>query len=99
MTTVERDLGAGVRAGGFLAGCGAVLGAAVAGDWVSLTFTLSDFLQLAWPFLVGSVMLTAFERTQARRPLAKRLSAAASALVSAIFVFVSVMYAVWVAKQ
>src|SRR5215813_8238972 len=37
--TVERDTGAGLRAGGFLAGCGAVCGAAVAGDWVSLRAT------------------------------------------------------------
>jgi hypothetical protein len=33
--TVERDLGAGVRAGAFLASCGAIFAAVVAGDWTA----------------------------------------------------------------
>lgn len=52
--TVERDLAAAVRAAGLLVGCGAVLGRAVAGDWVDIPGTFRDFFAIGWvlPLLV-----------------------------------------------
>lgn len=97
--TVVRDAGAGVRAGGFLAGSGAVFGAAVAGNWVSVPSTLWDFVHFGWPVFAVSTLLTGFERTQARRPLGGRLSTGASALLSVTLMIASALYAAWVAKQ
>ena len=50
--TIDRDVAAGVRLGGFLVGQGLILGRAVAGDWVSAGATLRDFAVAAWPALV-----------------------------------------------
>jgi hypothetical protein len=47
--TIERDLGAGIRVGGWFAGTGAVIGACVAGDWISIAATLKDVVRYAWP--------------------------------------------------
>lgn len=57
--TVDRDLAAGLRAAGFLVGCGMILGRAVAGDWVSAGATATDFAGLAWPaaLLAGAVVV------------------------------------------
>lgn len=97
--TVERDFGAGVRAGAFLAGGGAIFGAAVAGDWVSLFSTLRDFIHFAWPVFAGSVIVIAFERTNNRRALGRRLSAFTSCVLSAVLMTAAATYSVWVAKK
>lgn len=46
---IERDLGAGIRAGGYLAAAGLILGISVSGDWKSLQDTILDFIKAAWP--------------------------------------------------
>jgi hypothetical protein len=97
--TVERDLGAGVRAGAFLASCGAIFAAVVAGDWISLSSTLRDFIHFTWPVFAGSVTVIAFERTNNRRSLGKRLSTLASCVLSAALMIAAVTYAIWAAKQ
>ena len=97
--TVERDSGAGMRAGGFLAGSGAVCGAAVAGDWVSLEATLRDFARFIWPLLAVAILVTLCERTLNRRALARRLSTKTSASLAAGLAMLGFAYAVWVAKQ
>jgi hypothetical protein len=97
--TVERDIGAGLRAGGFLAGCGAICGAAVAGDWVSLGSTLRDFIRFVWPVLAGFILVAALELQFNRRPLASRLNANSSAVVAGVLSIVASAYALWVAKQ
>lgn len=97
--TVERDAGAGLRVGGFLAGCGVVSGAAVAGDWVSFGATLRDFVHFAWPLFAVSILVTLSERQLNRRPLAQRLSTQVSASLAAAMALLGVAYAVWVAKQ
>ncbi|MCC7407773.1 MAG: hypothetical protein IT442_06850 [Phycisphaeraceae bacterium] len=53
--TVERRLASGWRLGGFLAGSGAILGRAVAGNWVSAEATMKDFYTAS----VGAVVLLA----------------------------------------
>ncbi len=50
--TVERDTAAGIRHGFFLLCIGAILGRAVAGDWVSMGATLADFASAGWPALL-----------------------------------------------
>ena len=97
--TVERDLRAGVRAGAFLASCGAVFGTAVGGDWVSLSATLRDFIRLAWPVAAVAFFVIALERRLNRRPLAMRISILASSVLSAALMIAAAMYAIWVAKQ
>jgi len=97
--TVERDRGAGWRAGGFLAGSGAVCGAAVAGDWVSFEATLQDFARFTWPLFAVAILLAFCERKLNRRPLARRLSAKMSAFFAAGLAVLGAAYAVWVVKQ
>jgi hypothetical protein len=50
--TIECDLGAGIRAGRWFAGTGVVIGACVAGDWISVAATLRDFVRYAWPLAI-----------------------------------------------
>jgi hypothetical protein len=50
--TIECGLGAGIRAGGWFAGTGVVLGACVAGDWISVAAILRDFVRYAWPLAI-----------------------------------------------
>jgi uncharacterized membrane protein YjfL (UPF0719 family) len=76
--TVDRDTGAGIRLGGFLIGLGIVSGWAVAGDWVSATATLKDFLWSSWPAIVLSgiaVLIELVWRQKSRRPSKASLSA------------------------
>jgi hypothetical protein len=60
--TVERDAAAGLRAAGFFLGTGMVLGRAVAGDWVSVEATLSDFARMGWPAAVLAAAAIVGER-------------------------------------
>jgi hypothetical protein len=69
--TVERDAAAGVRAAAFLIAIGAVLGRAVAGDWVSVAATLRDFAVYGWPViavLAAAVLLERGTRPTPARP-------------------------------
>ena len=50
--TVERDEAAGIRMGGFLLGIGLLGGWSVAGDWISASATLKDFVLSSWPAIV-----------------------------------------------
>ena len=59
---IERDIAAGLRAGGFFLGAGLMLGRAVAGDWVSASATLTDFARMGWPALVFAGLVAALER-------------------------------------
>lgn len=50
--TIDRDVAAGWRTGGFFAGGGLILGRAVAGTWHSAGQTLHDFGRRGWPVLL-----------------------------------------------
>jgi uncharacterized membrane protein YjfL (UPF0719 family) len=67
---IDRDEAAGLRAVGFFVGCGLVLGRAVAGDWISASATLTDFVSLAWP--AGLLTMGAAAMERAVRPAAER---------------------------
>jgi uncharacterized membrane protein YjfL (UPF0719 family) len=49
--SIDRDVAAGVRAGGFWIGAGIILGRAVAGNWVSFDDANRDFFFYGWPVL------------------------------------------------
>lgn len=49
--TVERDSAAGIRLAGFLTAAGLILGRAAAGDWVSVSATVADFVRVGLPAL------------------------------------------------
>ena len=65
--TVERDFAAGIRAGAFLAGTGAILGGAVAGNWASFGRTLSDLVRFGWPTAVLIVSAVGAESLLGKR--------------------------------
>jgi uncharacterized membrane protein YjfL (UPF0719 family) len=69
--TVERNLGAGIRLGGFLAAIGILCGWTVTGDWVSVATTLNDFGRSAWPAILLSavvIVIEAAKKTSSRPP-------------------------------
>lgn len=68
--TIDRDLGAGARAGGLLLGVGLIGGRAAAGTWFSFVDTVATFVQGAWPALVIVACAIAVERTLGRGPSA-----------------------------
>src|SRR5579862_31657 len=98
-TVIERDTGAGIRSGAFLAGSGAVLGASVAGDWVSLHATVRDVARFACPVPSASLVLAFVERRLNRRQLVARLSSVWSAIFGMALMILAATYAFWVAKH
>ncbi len=70
--TVERDASAGLRLAGYLIAIGIFLGRAVAGDWVSLDATISDFIVYCGPviiILIFAVIVEYIARPTVRRPV------------------------------
>ena len=75
--TIDRDIAAGVRLGGFFVAGGIILGRAAAGDWVSATATVRDFAWIAWPVLLvvaGAAFVERFARPTVRRPISPTLT-------------------------
>ena len=75
--TIDRDVAAGLRVGGFFVACGLVLGRAVAGDWVSTGATVRDFAWAGWPVLLlvaAAVTIERFARPTVQRPVPPTLS-------------------------
>jgi len=66
--TIERDLAAGHRLGGFLFGTGIIMGRAVAGDWISAGDTIADFFAVAWPVVVLLLVAIAIDRSARATP-------------------------------
>lgn len=68
---LDRDVPAGVRAGGLFVAWGLVLGRAVAGDWESIRRTWEDFVAYGWPVLAllgAAVVVEWMLRSTVRRP-------------------------------
>lgn len=91
--TVERNLGSGIRLGGFLSAAGLLCGWAVAGDWVSARTTLRDFVWSCWPAMLLSACVIVIE---ASRRLAKQESAKGSGGSIALAVIYIASAAAWV---
>jgi len=73
LVTVGRDPAAGIRLGGLLTACGVIFGSAVAGDWMSATATVIDFVARAWPAL--PIVLVAILAEGAMQPTTARFRA------------------------
>jgi len=93
--SVERDLGAGIRGAGFLGGGGAILGASVAGDWISLEGTLRDFARFCWPIFLLIAAAAVVERAiAANRRLTQKVTNYLSLTYTGIAFSLSLLYAV-----
>jgi hypothetical protein len=94
--TVERDTACGIRLGAFLLAVGAVLGRAVAGNWVSVPATLRDFGQAGWPVLLLVLAELALGRAVRPTPNQPTLPlVSAGVLPSLAYIGVSAAYIAW----
>lgn len=66
--TIDRNTAVGIRLGGFFLGLGAILGRAVAGDWISAGATITDFARAAWPALLLAGLAAVAERHRRPQP-------------------------------
>jgi hypothetical protein len=94
--SIERDLGSGIRSAGFLGGGGAILGASVAGDWISVERTLRDFARFCWPILVLLMVAVGVEVAYGKRRLNEQSAAYRSAVYGGVIFALCVIYAVHV---
>lgn len=97
--TIDRNVGAGIRAAGWLTGTGLVLGACVAGDWISYRATLKDFVRFGWPVAVAAFLFLRVERVLNFRRESARPSRAVSALAAMVIFTTGALYAHWIARQ
>jgi hypothetical protein len=97
--TIERDLGAGIRAGGWFAGTGVVIGACVAGDWISVAATLRDFVRYAWPLAIFAWAFGLFERSVCRRETGLRPSVAISVGAASAMIVAGAVCARWIGRH
>jgi hypothetical protein len=97
--TIDRDPATGIRVGGWLAGTGMVLGACVAGDWISLTATLEDFAKYSWPAVGFAFLFAKFEGAASRPEHAERSSAALSLGGASLMVLAGGIYASWIGRH
>jgi uncharacterized membrane protein YjfL (UPF0719 family) len=90
--TVDRDLGAGLRLGGFTAGLGIVLGRAVAGPWNSIPDTLRDFVYFGSPVLLLLAVATIVERSKTLPAGAPAWTLRSSIVLAMAYVVAAVLY-------
>lgn len=93
--TIDRNTAVGVRLGGFFVGLGAILGRAVAGDWISAGATVSDFVRAAWPALVLAGLAAVAERHRRPQPEALAQSPVWQGLLPALLYTGIGIAAVW----
>jgi len=93
--TIERDEGAGIRAGGWMVGVGIILGSAVAGDWNSYRATLWDLARYGWVSLIlllaGVLVEIAFNPASRRERIPKGPSVA----VALAYILTASSYVAW----
>jgi hypothetical protein len=97
--TIERDSATGIRVGGWLAGTGIVIGACVAGDWISLAATLRDFAKYSWPAIGFAFVFAQIERSVSRREPVERPSEALSWGEASLMVLAASFYANWIGRR
>lgn len=90
--TIERDEGAGIRAGGWIVGLGLIFGGAVAGGWESLEGTVRDFIHYAWVAIVFLLVAAAIEWAFKRREKKENSGRGVSAAIAAAYIFAAVVY-------
>jgi len=92
--TVDRDERAGIRLGGFLLGIGLLSGWSVAGDWVSASATLKDFVISAWPAMLLAAVAVGVEVLFRKASVHLSAKTSPSLVVSAVYVGVSLVWVV-----
>jgi hypothetical protein len=97
--TIERALGPGIRTGGWFAGTGVVIGACVAGDWISVAATLRDFVRYAWPLAIFAYAFGLFERSVSRRLPVSGPSAAKSIGAATAMILAGAICARWIGRH
>jgi hypothetical protein len=97
--TVERELGAGIRTGGWFVGTGAVIGACVAGDWISVGAAVQDFVRYGWPLAVFACAFGLFERSVARRETALKPKLAISIASATAMAVSGIICASWIGRH
>ena len=97
--TIERDTQAGLRLGAWLVATGAILGASVAGDWVSLAATTRDFLRYVWPAAILLLVMVVIERKISRRQPGQHTKFRNSVFISVAILSFGLAYAVWVGMR
>lgn len=84
--TIDRAKEAGIRMAGFLVGLGLLSGWSVAGDWVSASATLRDFLHSSWPAVAITALAVFVELALKRTSIRFSSRLTASAVVSAAYI-------------
>ena len=97
--TIDRDLGTGIRTAGWLAGTGAILGACVAGDWISYDDTLKDFVRFGWPLAITTLLFATMERKINRQANLTRPKIVFSSVAAATMTAGAAIYAYWVGRH
>jgi len=92
--TVDRDERAGIRLGGFLLGIGLLSGWSVAGDWVSASATLKDFVISAWPAMLLAAVAVGVEVLFRKASVHLSAKTSLSLVISAVYVGVSLVWVV-----
>jgi uncharacterized membrane protein YjfL (UPF0719 family) len=92
--TIDRDERAGIRLGGFLLGIGLLSGWSVAGDWVSASATLKDFVISAWPATLLTVVAVVVEVLFGKASVHPSAKTSPSVVISAVYVGVSLVWVV-----
>jgi hypothetical protein len=92
--TVDRDERAGIRFGGFLLGIGLLSGWSVAGDWVSASATLKDFVISAWPAMLLATVAVGVEVLFRKASVHLSAKTSPSLVISAVYVGLSLVWVV-----
>jgi uncharacterized membrane protein YjfL (UPF0719 family) len=66
--TLDRDVAAGIRLAAFVVCAGAILGRAMAGDWLDWESTFSEFVKLGWPSVLLIPPMVLMNRQYAPTP-------------------------------
>jgi len=84
--TIDRANETGIRIAGFLVGIGLLSGWSVAGDWVSASATLKDFLHSSWPAMTLTAIAVILELALKRASIRFSSRITVSAVVSVAYI-------------
>jgi uncharacterized membrane protein YjfL (UPF0719 family) len=92
--TIDRDVPSGLRVCGFFIASGLIVGRSVAGDWVSVSATVSDYLQTVWPVFLFWICAIGVELILRPKPASLMQSSAASGIPAlAVYILVGALFA------
>jgi uncharacterized membrane protein YjfL (UPF0719 family) len=92
--TVDRDESAGIRLGGLLLGIGLLSGWSVAGNWVSASATLKDFVTSSVPAILLTAVAVGVEVVFRRASVQLSTKTIPSVIVSAVYVGLALVWVV-----